>query len=97
MIPRMPCKVEVDIAVKADILDCDAAARREIGDFLLTLQNNPLPEGRKEMGSAAFHIQLPCGIHVSWEILGNILRLALTGQTKGVLVRILGVSHVAPQ
>jgi hypothetical protein len=97
MIPRMPCKVEVDMAVKADILDCDAATRREIGDFLLALQDNPLPEGRKEMGSAAFHIQLPCGVHVSWEVLGNILRLALTGQTKGILVRILGVSHVAPK
>jgi hypothetical protein len=97
MIPRMPCKVEVDTAVKADILDCDAATRRGIGDFLLALQDNPLPEGRKEMGSAAFHIQLPCGVHVSWEVLGNILRLALTGQTKGILVRILGVSHVAPK
>jgi hypothetical protein len=49
------------------------------------------------MGTAAFHIQLPCRIHVSREVLGNILRLALTGQTRGVLVRILGVSHVAPK
>jgi len=93
----MPCQVDVDTAVKSDILDCDAEARRQIGDFLLLLQKNPLPEKRHPMSGASFYAPLPCGYFVSWEILGDVLAFALTGSTKGCMVRILGVGRKTPK
>ena len=92
----MSCEIDVATELKQDILNLDRPTRRQIRAFLFAVQENPLLEGRKEMGRAAFYIQLPCGIYVSWEIFGDILRMALTGETKGILVRILGVSDVAP-
>lgn len=100
IIRRMPCKLEVDAALKQDILDCDDRARREIGEFLLALQENPLPADRLLLGGApdesAFYVELPCGFYISWEIIGNLLHLALRGETDGLVVRILGVALVPP-
>jgi hypothetical protein len=93
----MSCTLDVACEVQQDILDCDAAARRQIGGFLLALQDNPLPGNRREMGDAAFYLQLPCGFYVSWEILGSVLDLALTGSGEGIVVRILGVARVPPR
>ena len=101
MIRRMPCKLEVAIEVRQDILDCEAAGRRGIGEFLIALQEDPLPEVRNQLGYAkygsAFYAQLPCGFYVSWEIIGDLLHMATTGQTKEILVRILGVARVPPK
>lgn len=87
----MPCQVDVDTAVKSDILDCDAEARQQIGDFLLFLQEDPRPEQRRLMSGASFYVRLPCWYFVSWEILGDVMEFALTGRIKGCVVRILGV------
>ncbi|MGD0628338.1 MAG: hypothetical protein ABR987_03240 [Terracidiphilus sp.] len=94
----MSCEIDVATELKQDILDLDRPTRRQIRAFLLALQENPLLEGRKEMGDAAFYIQLPCGVYISWEIVGNIdiLKMVLTGKTKGMVVRILGVSNAEP-
>jgi hypothetical protein len=92
----MSCLLSIATEVKEDILDCDEHVRREIGDFLLTLQANPLPQVRQEMLKNAFFVQLPCGFYVSWEIIGDPLHLVLTGDKKGITVRILGVSRVPP-
>jgi hypothetical protein len=73
----MSCQVDVDTAVKLDILGCSADARRQIGNFLAGLQENPLPAGRQEMQAAAFYVQLPGGYYVSWEIVGNLTALCL--------------------
>jgi hypothetical protein len=93
----MSCKLKVATELKQDILECNAGARRRIGDFLLALQKNPLPKNRQEMGDGAFYVQLPCGFYVSWEIIGNMLQLALTGEAKGLVVRILGVARSQPK
>ena len=96
----MPCRVQVDRELKEGILDLDATARRQIGDFLLALQEDPLPGDRQALArkitTPAYFIQLPCGFHVSWEIVGNLLPFALTGKAKGLLVRILGVDRDPP-
>lgn len=101
MIRRMSCKLDVDTEVKRDILDCDADARREIGDFLLALERNPLPIGRRKLerakNDATFYVELPCGVYVSWEIIGNQMHLALIGKSDGLLVRILGVARARPE
>jgi len=97
---RMPCKVEVDRELQEVILDLDAVARRQIGDFLLGLQEDPLPEKRlalaRKTNVPAFFVQLSCGFHVSWEVAGDLLPLALAGKTRGLLVRILGVDRYEP-
>jgi hypothetical protein len=92
----MSCRVDVDTAVKFDILGCSADARRQIGSFLQGLQENPLPAGRREMRAAAFYAQLPCGYYVSWEIIGNLMHHVSTGETGGLLIRILGVARMPP-
>ncbi|HUD53940.1 MAG TPA: hypothetical protein VMR02_01845 [Terracidiphilus sp.] len=92
----MPCKLDIATEVKQDILDCDAAARRQIGDFLLQLQNNPLPENRQPISGSSFYVQLPCGFYLSWEIIGDLIHFALTGKSKELLVRVLGVARVPP-
>ena len=96
----MSCKLDLDTDLKQDILDCNADERRQIGDFLLALQENPLPMDRRKLRRAkddsAFYVQLPCGFYVSWEIIGNIFYFGAAGQTKGLLVRILGVARVPP-
>lgn len=100
MMRRMPCRVQVDQEQQEVILDLDATARRQIGDFLLALQEDPLPEERlalsRKTSVPAFFVQLPCGFHVTWEIVGDMLSLALTGKTNGLLVRILGVDRDRP-
>jgi len=96
---RMPCRVQVDRELQEVILDLDATSRRQIGDFLLGLQEDPLPEERQlliRITNVAYFVQLPCGFYVSWEIVGDMLSLALTGKTNGLLVRILGVVRDAP-
>jgi hypothetical protein len=92
----MSCKLHIATEVKQDMLACNDTARRQIRAFLLALQENPLPEGRRAMGEAAFYVQLPSGFYLSWEIIGNVLRLVLTGNCEGILVRVLGVSRVLP-
>lgn len=100
MIRRMSCRVQVDHELQEEILDLDANARREIGDFLLGLQDDPLPRGRRALtrktSAPAYFVQLQCGFYVSWEIVGNVLPLALTGKAKGIVVRILGVDRERP-
>lgn len=97
---RMTCRVQVDRGQQEVILDLDSIARRQIGEFLLRLQQDPLPEARQDLARKtshpAFFVQLPCGFHVTWEIVGNLLALALTGKTDGLLVRILGVDRDRP-
>jgi len=93
----MSCKVDVDTAVKTDILDCGPVARRQIGKFLLELQDNPLPKNRREMDRSAFYYRLRCGYYVVWEVLGDLMKLALTGDTKQIAVRILGVGREPPE
>ncbi|HWE86654.1 MAG TPA: hypothetical protein VG267_17050 [Terracidiphilus sp.] len=89
----MPCKIDVDTAVKRDILDCDPAARVEIGDFLLALQENPLPRERQPLGENAYYVLLSRGFYVSWEVIGDVLHFVLTGDSGGLIVRILGVAR----
>lgn len=97
---RMPCKVQVDREQQEVILDLDETSRRQIGDFLLELQEDPLPKERQNLARKtnvpAFFVQLPCGFHVTWQIVGDMLSLALTGKTDGLLVRILGVDRDRP-
>jgi hypothetical protein len=93
----MPCRLHVTTAIKRDILDCNPEALQQIGDFLIALQEDPLPKNRQEMGDSEFYFLLPSGFYVSWEIVGNLMRLALTGETEGLLVRILGVARVPPK
>lgn len=93
----MPCQVNVDTEVKTDILDCDDEARQQIGDFLLALQEDPLPEQRRPMAGASFYVKLPCGYFVGWEVLGDLMAYATTGKTKGLTVRILGVGFDQPK
>jgi hypothetical protein len=97
----MSSRVQVDHGLQEEILDLDANARREIGDFLLSLQKDPLPRERqalsRKIGTAVYYVQLPCGFYVSWEVVGNMLPLALTGKVEGLLVRILGVDRDRPR
>ena len=90
------CRMDADTAVKRDILECSAEVRQEIGEFLESLQGNPLPIGRKPMGKERFYIQLPCGIFVGWEIVGDLLHAVLHGPDDTILVRILGVGWASP-
>jgi hypothetical protein len=92
----MSCKVDVDTAVKTDILDCNAAVRRQIGNFLIDLQDNPLPTNRMEM-DGAFYCLLPYGYYVSWEVFGDVMKFALGGETKGISIRILGIGCELPR
>jgi hypothetical protein len=97
----MPSRVKVDHELQEEILDLDAYSRRQIGDFLVALQDDPLPQDRqalaRKIGVPAYFVQLPCGFYVSWEIVGDLLPLALTGKTKALLVRILGVNRDRPE
>jgi hypothetical protein len=94
--PRKPCLVDADPEVKQEILDCRHAVRQEIGEFLYSLQFDPLPEGRVEKARGAFYKQLPCGIFVVWEIVGDLLDIALHGPDEKTLVRIIGVGWEVP-
>lgn len=80
-------------------MDCNASARREIGDFLLRLQENPYPRGRRKMSEAAFYVQLPCGFYVSWEVEAaeEVLLKMIFGDTQGAVLRVLGVARAKPK
>jgi hypothetical protein len=93
----MPCKISVATEVKSDILDCDETAREQIRAFLLGLQQDPLPRGRRSLGKSAFFEQLPCGYFVAWEVLGDVLKMALTGDMTGITVHVLGVGRRRPK
>jgi len=86
-----PCRIDADAAVKQEILNCRDEVRQQIGQFLETLQWDPLPAGRRTKGKKSFYIQLPCGIFVAWEVIGDLLHIVLHGPGESVLVRILGV------
>jgi hypothetical protein len=88
---RKLCTIDASTEVKQDILDCGDEVRRQVGEFLESLQWDPLPKGRQPRGEGAFGIQLRCGIFVAWEIIGDLLHLALKGPDETILVRILGV------
>jgi hypothetical protein len=45
----MSLRVHADLELQEQILDVDANARREIGDFLLSLQEDPLPRERQAL------------------------------------------------
>jgi len=87
----------VDTAIKADILECDDTAFEQIRSFLYELEDDPLPKGRRRLRESTFYVQLPCGYFVSWEIAGDVLKMALTGNLSGVTVRILGVGRRKPK
>jgi len=93
----MSCKLDVATELKQDILACDKVARQQIGDFLLALQDNPLPKNRRRQEDGSFYVQLPCGFFVSWEIIGDLMQFVLTGDCEGILVRFLGVARVPPK
>ena len=90
------CLIDADTTVKRDILECSPEVRREIGDFLEHLQADPLPLDRKPMNKGAFYIQLPCGIYIGWEIVGDPLHLVFRGPDDTILVRIVGVGWETP-
>jgi hypothetical protein len=95
----MPCQIHVEVEVQADILGLSANARREIGEFLLRLQDDPLPAERIELAPrppGAFFQALSCGYWISWEILGDPMRFALKGETEGLIVRVPGVAAMRP-
>jgi hypothetical protein len=94
----MPCEVDADEGVEADILSCESKALDQIRTFLYELQEDPRPNGREYLRApASFYFQLPCGYFVSWEIQGDVLRLALTGNMSGIALRILGVGRERPK
>jgi hypothetical protein len=93
---RNQCLIDADSAVKRNILECSAEVRQEIGGFLERLQGDLLPKERKPMGKGAFYIQLPCGIFVGWEIIGDLLHAVLHGPDDAILVRIVGVGWESP-
>ena len=96
----MPCSIKVDRRVKRDVLDIVAGnpqAWAEIDLFLRALPSDPLPRNRKEFAPAAFYVQLPCGVYVAWEIVGDMVRLATLGPSKDILVRVLGVGRQKPR
>jgi hypothetical protein len=88
----MSCQIQIDSGVQRDILDLRPDARREVGEFLLRLQDDPLPAGHSEMSAGAFYQKLPCGYWISWEVLGDLMGLALKGATQGLTVRVLGIA-----
>lgn len=88
---RPICKIDAATEVKKEILECSAAVRQEIGDFLESLQEDPLPAGRGRKPDGTFYLQLPCGVFVGWEIAGDFLHLVLHGPDESILVRILGI------
>ncbi|MGA9060952.1 MAG: hypothetical protein WB341_04705 [Terracidiphilus sp.] len=88
---RKVCKIDAAPEVEQEILDCSVEVRQQIGDFLVRLQENPLPKGRQENDKGAYSFQLPCGIFVGWEIIGDPLHLVFRGPDETILVRILGV------
>ena len=92
----MPCRVSVDTAVKADILDCDETAIEQIRAFLYELQEDPLPPRRQPRGNAAFYVLLPCGYFVTWQVEGDLLKMALTQNVSGITIRIVGVGKSKP-
>jgi hypothetical protein len=85
------CQIDADAAVEEEILNCRQDVRQQIGEFLEELQWNPLPAGRKAKTENSFYIQLPCGIFVGWEVIGDLLHIALHGPDENALVRILGI------
>lgn len=96
IVTRVACKVDVDSAVKSDILNFSDVVRIEIGDFLLELQENPLLKERQQMDGSAFYCRLKCGCYVSWEVFGDFMKLA-RGNTKDCAIRILGVGFEQPK
>jgi len=90
------CLIDADTTVKRDILECSPEVRREIGEFLERLQCDPLPPERKEQNKSTFYVQLPCGVFVVWEIVGDLLHLVLRGPDDTILVRIVGVVWETP-
>jgi hypothetical protein len=96
----MPCVLKVDRRLKQDILNQPAHIQLQIGTDLLALQTDPLPADRQDLdGPYGYVHQLPCGVYVSWELLGNdtdILHLILTGICHNVTVRILAACTDSP-
>ncbi len=92
-----PCQIDADAAVEEEILNCREEVRQQIGEFLDGLQWNPLPEGRNAKSKDSFYIQLPCGIFVGWQVIGDLLHIALHGPDDSMLVRILGVGWERPK
>jgi len=90
------CRMDADTEVKRQILECSDAVRREIGEFLESLQSDPLPAGRKTKDKGAFYIQLPCGVFVIWEVIGDLLHIVLRGPDDTILIRILDVGWQSP-
>jgi hypothetical protein len=94
----MPCDVLVADELQQDIMDCSEEACNQFAAFTRALQQNPLPLTRQRLTRKRgtenrFYVQLPCGYFLSWEVLGDILRFTTTGNTRGIVVRILGFSR----
>jgi len=86
-----PCQIDADPSVEEEILNCREDVIQQIGEFLERLQWNPLPVGRKAKSGNSFYMQLPCGVFVAWEIIGDPLHLVFHGPGDNIMVRILGV------
>ena len=82
--------------IQNDILDCDEEAFDQIRTFLYELQDDPLPMGRQRLRDSVFYVKLPCGYFVGWEIVGDVLKMALTQDVNGITVRIVGVGRRKP-
>jgi hypothetical protein len=97
----MPCTLDVDRRLKADILRCTSAVRNQIGADLLALQDNPLPPDRHDLDRPnGYYHQLPCGYFVSWELVGDtedILHLIASGACRNLTIRILGAGADSPK
>jgi hypothetical protein len=96
----VPCSIKVDRRAKRDALDIVAGnplAWAEIDLFLRALPSDPLPRNRREFAPAAFFVQLPCGVYVAWEIIGDMVRLVTLGPSHVILVRVLGVGRQKPR
>jgi len=92
----MSCKVDVSVRVKSDILDCDADARREIGNFLVKLQDNPCPKDGASWGSPTSPSGYLAAITSSGKSL-EIDQTRLARGDEGISIRILGVGRATDE
>lgn len=93
---RNLCRIDADTDVKREILACSDKVRHQIGEFLESLQQDPLPAQRRPKDEGAFYIQLSCGVFILWEVVGDLLHLVYHGPDESILVRILAVGWESP-
>jgi len=100
----MPCKLDIDDQVKADLLlySDDAASYREIDGFLLALEEDPYPATRLPLDekNEVFYLRLSCGFFISWQVLpdrsGKPSRQLSLKRNDSLIVRILAIARSSP-